>query len=81
MFEVNERVLSAVVTQWIIKEAIKMTILNDNITQKDLDKLLNRVYNGTKQFSAKQKQMLELIGNNVNKILDGGVVCDDQRSK
>ena len=78
MFEVNERVLSAVVTQWIIKEAIKMTVLNDNIKQKDLDKLLSRVYNGTKQLSDKQKHMLELIGNNVNKILEGGVVCDDQ---
>ena len=73
---IDNKVLDDETGAWLIKEAIKMTIMNDKFSMVDIDrtvKLLDK-YNGKiGRFSKKYSNIRDALEKNIKSILEGNI--------
>lgn len=78
---IDNKVLDDETGAWLIKEAIKMTVLNDGFSMVDIDrtvKLLDK-YNGKiGRFSKKYSNIKDALEKNIKSILSGNVEIKDE---
>ena len=73
---IDNKVLDDETGVWLVKEAVKMTVINDKFSMVDVDrtvKLLNK-YNGKiGRFSKKYSNIKDALEKNIKSILEGNI--------
>ena len=73
---IDDKVLDDETGTWLIKEATKMTVINDGFSMVDIDrtvKLLDK-YNGKiGRFSKKYSNIRDALEKNIKSILEGNI--------